>query len=536
MPAAIDVETRRLASTVELDLALLRLDIKEACKTFRGFVEVFWPTFEPSPFIPNWHIDVICEYLEAFQRREIKNLLINIPPRSAKSHLCSVLFQPWVWTRNPMRRFLCVSNSEKNANEFSYKSRSILNSDLYQTGFGDLFTLSNDKTSTEHYKNSVGGERYSLGIGAKITSIGADDLIVDDPHDTSEVLSEASLRFPIEKYRHTIDSRLNNPIDGGKLCVCQRVADNDFSAFFLDSVPCVEHLQIPMEYNRSLSVIKPEYGFDPRADGQSLTTDRFDADAIASFKRVQGERAYSAQYQQDPSPEGGGVLDFDKFLAWDAEEDGGFPPVEFVVQSYDLAYTNKSANDPSACVTGGVFYTEDDEGRVTGNIVILDSWRDWLSFPDLQKRVLKGYDKSVYLNRRPDLILIESKGPGLSLVQSIKQIGVPVESYNPGRADKMARANMCAPFIENEQVYVLLDENGEVPKWAEEMSHEFKRFGANSSVHDDLVDAFTQLIIYFRDHGYLTTTMSERTIREGEEAETLEFIREMTGQKGNPYG
>src|SRR6516225_11643871 len=86
------------------------IDQELARRRLREFVRQAWPIVEPStPFVPGWHIDAIIEHFEAVARGEIRNLLINVPPRHMKSLLVSVFWPAWEWTRWPARRWLYSS-------------------------------------------------------------------------------------------------------------------------------------------------------------------------------------------------------------------------------------------------------------------------------------------------------------------------------------------------------------------------------------------------------------------------------------------
>jgi hypothetical protein len=73
------------------------IDSEFATRRLGDFVRLAWPVVEPStPFVSGWHIDAIVQHLEAVTRGEIRNLLINVPPRHMKSLLVSVFWpQPF---------------------------------------------------------------------------------------------------------------------------------------------------------------------------------------------------------------------------------------------------------------------------------------------------------------------------------------------------------------------------------------------------------------------------------------------------------
>src|ERR1035438_928600 len=83
------------------------IDSELAARSLGEFVRQAWAVVEPStPFVPGWHIDAVVEHLEAVTYGQIRNLLINVPPRHMKSLLVSVFWPAWEWTRWPERRWL----------------------------------------------------------------------------------------------------------------------------------------------------------------------------------------------------------------------------------------------------------------------------------------------------------------------------------------------------------------------------------------------------------------------------------------------
>lgn len=72
---------------------------KRLCeKSYYAFFEKAWEVMEPkNPYVPNWHVEYLCKILEEEVHRigkklpKDKDLIINIPPRSAKSYICTVM-------------------------------------------------------------------------------------------------------------------------------------------------------------------------------------------------------------------------------------------------------------------------------------------------------------------------------------------------------------------------------------------------------------------------------------------------------------
>lgn len=187
------------------------------------------------------------------------------------------------------------------------------------------------------------------------------------------------------------------------------------------------------------------------------------------------------------------------------------PKFEHIIQSYDTAFTEKTMDsktkdpDPSACITLGVY--RDSAPPYNYKVLILDCWTDHLSYPDLRARSLKEYSYEYGPTsdpRKPDVILIEDKGSGISLRQDLQRAGLPVRPYNPGRADKVQRLHAVSHIPCRGLVYIpeSTKHPGQFTSWAAPMIDQITTFPLTT--HDDLVDAFSQALLYLSDSGWLT--------------------------------
>jgi len=201
-------------------------------------------------------------------------------------------------------------------------------------------------------------------------------------------------------------------------------------------------------------------------------------------------------------PEEGGIVKREWFRLWPAGRE--LPKFEFVLQSYDCANTDKTHNDPTAAITFGVFKPED--GGMC--VLIVDCWQDHLQYPDLRPKVIEEFE-TVYgdgkTKKRVDLILVEDKSAGISLIQDLQQAHLPVHAYNPGRADKIQRLSIVANIIKAGRVWVpeSTARAGFVRDWAEGMVSQVCGFPEGVE-HDDFVDAISQALRYLRDGGWIS--------------------------------
>jgi predicted phage terminase large subunit-like protein len=205
-------------------------------------------------------------------------------------------------------------------------------------------------------------------------------------------------------------------------------------------------------------------------------------------------------YAEIIDPEEGGIVQRDMFRLWD--KDKPFPKFEYVVQSYDCAYTEKTINDPTACTVWGIFKPEDGPMSV----MLIDAWQDRLQYPDLRPKVIEEYDTVFGEDRekkRVDLILVEDKSAGISLIQDLQRAHLPVRAYNPGKADKVQRLNIVANIIARGRVWIPESNTrpGYVRDWAEGFVSQICSFP--ETTHDDFVDSCTQALRFLRDSGWL---------------------------------
>lgn len=205
------------------------------------------------------------------------------------------------------------------------------------------------------------------------------------------------------------------------------------------------------------------------------------------------------------NPEDAGIIKRRHFRMWPANEPT--PTLEYVIASYDPATSEKTANDPTACTVWGIF-DKPDAGTCA---ILLDAWDAHLSYPELRRKVIDDFKEVVYgadnqfgKGKKADLILMEDKSAGISLIQELQGSGVPVRGYNPGRADKVQRINIVAPLVVKGKIYIPedLDKKGEFADWAKRFLRQVCSF-PEAGGHDDYVDSLSQALRVLRDSGWL---------------------------------
>jgi hypothetical protein len=440
-----------------LDFIKREQERRSASSSLYEFVKQSWHVVEPGiPFIESWHIKAICEHLEAVSSGDIHRLLINIPPRHSKSTIVSVMWPAWEWLTDPAQKFLCASYSGNLSTRDNLKTRRLLQSNWYQQRWGYMFAFAGDQNAKQRFENDKTGYRLATSVGGTATGEGGSRLILDDPHGAQAAQSEVMRESDLEWFDMVWSTRLNNPKTDAMVTVMQRLHERDISGHIIDDIKGWEHICIPAEYDGK--VRKTKLGaYDPRKKkGELICPERFGPAEITTLKQLLGTYGTAGQLQQDPTPSEGGILKTQHFKLWPSKS--GLPPFEYILQSYDCAFTEKTTGDPTACSVWAMFTHKGER-----NAMLIDAWDEHLSYPDLRAKAIKDWtteyggmtkDSPYSRARRPDRILVEAKASGQSLLQDLRLAKVPAVGYNPGQADKVSRAHQAAPTLELGMLWV----------------------------------------------------------------------------------
>lgn len=495
------------------------------------FTKQAWHIIEPgSTFVDNWHLHAVAEHLEAVSANEIQNLLINIPPGCMKSILVSVMWPAWEWITSPDLRVLGASYGEDLAVRDALKCRDIILSEWYQSNWPHVAIKRGEDQKTK-YALIGGGWRMASSVGGRATGEHPDRKIVDDPHNAKQAQSDAERKSALDWFDQTLSTR-GVSRNSKTVVVMQRLHEKDVSGHILLDLGDYEHLCLPMRYEKETRKKPTLLGWeDPRTiEGSLLWPELFPEEKIKKLERSLGEYGAAGQLAQRPAPIGGGIIKTKHFQLWPAKD--GIPQLLYLLQSYDTSFSEEatSNNDPTGCEVWGVF-----QHKGARCCLLMDCWTEHLGYPQLRKQVLEDW-KAIYgadpnnaqvKGRRPDNIIIEAKASGQSLIQDLNLANVPVFGYNPGRADKVARAQQATPLLETDCFYVLESkvEPGKPVSWARPFLKNLADFP--NVEHDEYTDCWSQAAIYLRDTGWLDLDFVE----DDEEEEDFE----PTQEKVNPY-
>ena len=436
---------------------------------FLEFVRHVWPSF-----IAGSHHKIFAEKLERVARGELKRLIVNMPPRHTKSEFASYLFPAWVMGRSPHTKIIQATHTAELAVGFGRKVKNLLDSEIYRDVFPEI-ELARDAKASGRWSTNEGGEYYAVGVGGALAGRGANLCIIDDPVSEQDALSPTALDNIYEWYTSGPRQRLQP--GGSIIIVMTRWSIRDLTAKVLQKqaeggADQWEVVEFPAIFPDTDNVLWPEFW---------------------SREELEGVRAsipvgkWNAQYLQNPTAEEGAIIKREWWNVWEADAP---PPCDYIIQSYDTAFTKSERADFSAITTWGIFYP--DEGDEPA-IILLDAEKGRWEFPELKDAALR-----LYKDYDPDMVLIEQKASGTPLTHELRQMGIPVSAFTPGRgADKFSRMNACAPVFESGMVWC------PETRWSEEVVEECAAFP--NGEHDDLADSMTQAILRFRQGGFIRT-------------------------------
>lgn len=438
--------------------------------SFRHFIRFFWDEVITEPFVGNWHIDYLAKELQQIvircAAREPKkaDLIINIPPGTTKSTICTIMLPAWAWTVDPSLRILTASYSGSLSMHHAGKSRDVIRSDKYRELFPEV-QIRRDQDNKAFYATKQGGERYATSTLGSVTGFHAHLIIVDDPISAQQALSEAMLKSAENFIEGTLSTRKIDKAGTPTIMVMQRLHHKDPAGVWLarEKEP-PQHICLPGILTPN---VKPPELAEKYVDGY-LDPNRLGETQIEAIRTRLGSYGFAGQILQEPIPLEGAIWQAENFKAIKRSE---IPELSKLGTDWDLAYTKNETNSASAYIQAGV---HDKKMYVTRAGAI------WKEFPEMIK-FMKTIDGGHY---------VEAKASGKSAVQVLKKQGVPAVEVNvPGGGDKIARTTLASPYAEAGLIYiaediidyVLFDPSQGITKFP-------------GGVHDDLNDAFVQAI------------------------------------------
>jgi predicted phage terminase large subunit-like protein len=449
--------------------AQLRLD-------FAAFAQRCFRELNPlTQFAMNWHVEVMAAKLAAVRAGEIRRLIVNVPPRYLKSLVGSVAFPAWCLGRRPATQILCVSYAQDLADKLARDCRRIMTSGWYQRAFSTR--LSAEWQAVPEFETTAQGCRLATSVGGVLTGRGADLIVIDDPLKPDEALSQTQPKLANQWYDHTLYSRLNDKQNGAIVLIMHRLHEDDLTGHVLAQEDW-ELVRLPAiaEEDETWAV---DTVWGPRRfirrQCEALHPEREPLPMLEQIRRTIGEYNFAGQYQQAPTPLGGGLVKRAWFRHYGPSE---LPPsFDRIVQSWDTANKATELSDFSVCTSWGI---KDNE------LYLLDVLRRRMEYPGLKRAVHDQFERF-----GPSVVLIEDKASGTQLIQELIREGLyAVTRYQP-QSDKVMRMHAQTAMIENGFVRV-----PEAAPWLAQYLHEMTVFPHGR--HDDQVDATAQLLDWFK--------------------------------------
>lgn len=342
------------------------------------FIRQAWSIVEPAkPLIWNWHMGAVCDHLQAVTYGEISYLLINIPPRSTKSLSGCVLWPCWEWGPQdlPHLRYISSSYSDKLSTRDALRSRRVIQSDWYQTLWGDRFTITSDQNQKTRYDNDKSGYRIATSVRGVGTGEGGDRIIVDDPHNVKQAESVAIRRETIIWWDESMATRLDDDRTGAHVIIGQRTHYGDLSGHVLKKyeigeLPELVQLILPARHEKerelNLKTRTPLEFKDPRTEeGEELDKNRFPEPILKKREDKMGPYAVAGQHQQRPSPRGGGIFKTEMFVLLPE-----LPPNLVIKQV--VRYWDKAGTEGGGKRTAGTLMMEVEKTKKFPQYIIVD--------------------------------------------------------------------------------------------------------------------------------------------------------------------
>lgn len=455
--------------------ALLRDDLT-------SFTHQVFNTVSPSSiFAPNWHVNLISEYLLACQKGEIKRLIINIPPRFMKSISVSVAFPAWLLAHDPKTQIMCASYGMALSHKHSLDCRLVLEQEWFKEVYPQV-KLVDDQNTKSKFMTTERGFRMSTSIGSAVTGAGADFLIVDDPLNADNANSEVAIENANNWFDQVYSTRLNDPKKGCMIVIMQRLHEKDLSGHLLKKGGW-EHLRLPLISEKDEVISKGNIRIE-RKEGDLLHPERIGESEVIQLKNILGPYGFAGQYQQSPSPAGGGVFKQEWIQYYNTVEPSKLNVYMFI----DPANSKGKNSDYTAIAVLGV--------GADKNIYVIDMVRDRLDVKGREDIIF-----SLHQKYKPLGVYIEKYGMQVDidwLRYSMDRLNYRFPVYEVGGAmDKVSRIKRLEAMFARGQIWFprhmhkACSDNTVVDLVEEFITKEYVTFPRG--LHDDMLDAMSRI-------------------------------------------
>lgn len=441
--------------------------------TFLEFIDHVYPGYK----VGNHH-KRLAQIFEDIANGKKKRVIVNIAPRHGKSELISYLAPAWFLGKYPHKKIIMASHTADLAVNFGRRVRNLVGSEAYRDIFPEV-ELQADSKSASRWGTNYNGEYFAIGVGGALAGRGADLFIIDDPHSEQDAkLGRSDVFKPAWEWFQS--GPIQRLMPGGAIIVVMtRWSKLDLTGEIINQMIKQEGVD-EWEVVEFPAIIEDKVGNE-----KSLWPEFWPIEELQAKRAALDVRYWNAQYMQNPTSEEGALIKREWWQIWDKDDP---PACEFTIMSLDAAQEKNTRADFNALTMWGVFFNEETDNY---NIILLNSIKERLEFPELKELVLREYK-----DWEPDAFIVEKKSNGAALYQEMRRMGIPVGEFTPGKGqDKIARVNAVSDLFRSGIVWA------PDKRWAKEVIEECNDFP--SGANDDLVDSTTMALMRFRQGGFI---------------------------------
>jgi predicted phage terminase large subunit-like protein len=474
-------KAEKLAFLEDLNKKESRMGLHKAQTDPIEFAKRVYPGFKVGP-----HHRKLAKIFQDVVDGKKKRVIINIAPRMGKSEFSSYLFPAYFLGNFPEKKIIMGTHTASLSEDFGRRVRNLIDGEDYKEIFPHT-QVAVDQKAAGKWSTSDGGQYYAAGVGGALAGRGADLFVIDDPHSEQDMKANSRLAFD-NAWSWFQQGPLQRLMPGGAIIIIMtRWSLLDLTGRLID-------YQIKNPDTIPWEIVELPAILDEGTEKEkSLWPAQWSLEALKNTKASIDPRFWNAQYMQNPTSDMSALVGRKDWKVWELDDP---PPCEYIIQSWDTAFETKTTSDYSACTTWGVFYNNED--RNSPNIILLDAFKDRMTFPELKQIALKHYKEW-----QPDAFIVEKKASGGPLIQELRLIGIPVQEFSPSRGnDKMVRLNAVADLFTSGKVWA------PDTRWAREVIEEIASFPVGE--HDDFVDTCTQALLRYRQGGFISLETDEQ--------------------------
>ena len=437
------------------------------------YVKQAWKVVEPKRELKwNWHMDVICQHLEAVTNTFIMKgdvseehnadlsippvnyLWINVPPRHTKSLLVSVFWPTWEWgPKNlPQLKYIFGSYSQDLSTRDSLRRRRIIQSRWYQNNWGERFHFVNDQNAKTRFENNHTGYCIATSTGGIGTGEGGDRIVVDDAHNVKDVESDTKREAVLSWWDESMPTRLDDEDSGAYIGIMQRTHQKDLSGHVIEKWQKgeieLDLICLPARYepdHPTPSSTSLDFR-DPRTEmGEPLDQFRYPEPKLKSLSSRMTAWANAGQLQQRPTVRGGQIFPVANIQVVDDYSEQNIRQM--------VRYWDKAGTEGGGKRTAGVKIARMKRGRY--DYLILDVVKGQWEYGNREKRIHQvaqtdGRKVRIYVEQEP------GSGGKESVQNTIRRTLQGYSAYaDRATGDKFVRMEPLAAAVENGRVAVL---------------------------------------------------------------------------------